>query len=98
MSFEKAKYPRAALPEAPFETSMSEGELARNLRNESITDKTFAEGRVHFSGVSNEEFSSTLRAITFSFSTVDKGTVVEKISLSAREIRDTRASSNVRTL
>lgn len=52
---------------------MGEGKPARNPRNESITAIAFAHGRVLVAGISNEAFSSTLRAIPVSFSTVDRG-------------------------
>lgn len=53
---------------------MGEGKPARNPRNESITAIAFADGRVLVAGISNEAFSSTLRVIPFSLSTVDRGT------------------------
>ena len=77
VSLDKVKFSRASLPDAPADGSVGEGKRARNPRHESITDIAFAEGRVLVAGISNEEFSSTLRAIPFPFSTVDKGTVVE---------------------
>ena len=52
---------------------MGEGKPARNPRNESITAIAFAHGRVLVAGISNEAFSSTLRAIRVLFSTVDRG-------------------------
>ena len=48
-----------------------------NPRMESITDIGFLEDRVLVAGLSNEEFSSTLRAIPYPFKTVEGGTSVE---------------------
>jgi hypothetical protein len=44
-----------------------------NLRQESITDLHYADGKLFVAGLSNEDFTSKLRAITFPFSEADKG-------------------------
>jgi hypothetical protein len=49
----------------------------QNPRQESITDIAFFQDRVIVAGLSNEEFSSTLRAMPFPFKTVANGTTVE---------------------
>ena len=54
-----------------------EGRRQSNPRMESITDIAFLEDRVLVAGLSNEEFSSTLRAIPYPFKTVEGGTSVE---------------------
>jgi len=46
-------------------------------RLQSITGLAYVNGRVFVAGLANEEFSSTLRAIPFPFTTADKGTGVE---------------------
>jgi hypothetical protein len=46
-------------------------------RQEAITHLAFVDGRVFVSGLSNEEFSSELRAIPFPFTETDKGTSIE---------------------
>lgn len=46
-------------------------------RAESITDLAFVGGKVFVSGLSNEDWASTLRSIPFPFSDADKGTGVE---------------------
>jgi hypothetical protein len=72
------KFSRAELPDAPADAAPAPGsKKGGNPRNESITDIAYADGRVLVAGLSNEEFSSTLRAVPFPFSKVEKGTVVE---------------------
>ena len=46
-------------------------------RPEAITSLAFVDGKVIVAGLSSEEFSSTLRAITYPFQAADKGTSVE---------------------
>jgi hypothetical protein len=68
------RHTKAALPNAP--AAPAEG-ARRNPRAESITDMSFADGKLIVAGLSNEEFASKLRTITYPFSTVDAGTSVE---------------------
>ncbi len=77
VSLEKIKFSRGQLPDAPVEGVVGEGNRASNPRQESITDVAFFQDRVLIAGLSNEEFSSTLRAIPFPFKTVANGTSVE---------------------
>jgi len=49
----------------------------RTSRALAITDLRFADGNVIVAGLSNEDFSSTLRVIPFPFSSVDRGASVE---------------------
>jgi len=74
---EKVRFSRGELPDAPVEGVVGQGNRQSNPRQESITDIAFLEDRVLVAGLSNEEFSSTLRAIPFPFKTVAKGTSVE---------------------
>jgi hypothetical protein len=60
VSLENVRFAKAELPNAP-------GASERG-RAESITDVSFADGRVFVAGLSNEEFSSRLIAIPFPFS------------------------------
>jgi hypothetical protein len=73
----KVSYSRAELPDAPVEGVVSGGNQRSNPRQESITDIAFLEDRLLVAGLSNEEFSSTLRAIPFPFKTVNNGASVE---------------------
>jgi hypothetical protein len=77
VSLDKVKFSRAELPDAPVDGIVTQGSRQSNPRRESITDITFLDGRVLIAGLSNEEFSSTLRAIPFPFKTVANGTSVE---------------------
>lgn len=73
----KVKHSRAELPDAPVDGVVGEGNRQSNPRLESITDLSFFEDRLLVAGLSNEEFSSTLRAIPFPFKKVANGTSVE---------------------
>jgi hypothetical protein len=77
VALDKVKYSRAQLPDAPVDADVGEGRRKSNPRMESITDIAFLEDRVLVAGLSNEEFSSTLRAIPYPFKTVEGGTSVE---------------------
>lgn len=48
-----------------------------NPRTESITDMAYVDGKVFIAGLSNEEFASNLRAISFPFAEVSPGTSIE---------------------
>ncbi len=67
----------AALPNAPEDKTVGEGRRRRNNRTSSITDLAFVDGKVLVAGLSNEEFASTLRSISFPFGKVDDGAGVE---------------------
>ena len=77
VSLDKVKFSKAQLPDAPIDGVTGEGNRKSNPRLESITDIAFLEDRVLVAGLSNEEFSSTLRAIPYPFKTVEGGTSVE---------------------
>jgi hypothetical protein len=74
LGFDKVKYSRVELPNAP---AANDANPARNPRTSSITDMAFVDGRLYVAGLSNEEFSSKLRSVAYPFSTVDGGTSVE---------------------
>ena len=61
-------------PTPPTPNASSAGE---SLRNESITDIAYVDGRVFVAGLSNEEFSSRLIAIPFPFSEGFDGAAIE---------------------
>jgi len=77
VDLDKVKFSRGQLPDAPIEGVVGQGNRQSNPRQESITDIAFLEDRVLIAGLSNEEFSSTLRAVPFPFKTVANGTSVE---------------------
>src|SRR5262245_13613449 len=74
---EKVKFSRAELPDPPVDGMVGQGNRQSNPRRESITDIGYVEGRILIAGLSNEEFSSTLRAIPFPFKSAVNGTNVE---------------------
>lgn len=63
-----AKSARAALPNAA---------TGQKQRADVITAMAYVKGNLYIAGLSNEEFASTLRAIPFPFSDVNKGSGVE---------------------
>lgn len=67
----------ATLPNAPQDKVVGEGRRRANNRLFSITDLAFIDNRVIVAGLSNEEFSSNLRAIPFPFSEVNRGSAIE---------------------
>ena len=77
VALDKVKFSRAELPDAPVDGVVGAGQRQSNPRQESITDIAFLEDRLLIAGLSNEEFSSTLRAVPFPFKTVANGTSVE---------------------
>ena len=77
VSLEKVRFSRAELPDPAPDSAPAAGQKGGNRRLEAITDIAYVDGRVLVAGLSNEEFSSTLRAIPFPFQTVARGTSVE---------------------
>ena len=73
ISLDNVKHSKVMLPNAP-----APGGTGRNNRRmEAITDLAYIDGKVFVAGLSNEEFSSTLRSIPYPFAEADKGTSVE---------------------
>ena len=75
VSFDGMKYTKVALPNAP--NAAANANPQRDPRRQSITDMAFTDGKLYIAGLSNEEFASKLRAVSYPFSTVDNGTSVE---------------------
>jgi hypothetical protein len=78
---------KASLPNPP-DTSKAQ------QRKDAITCVAYAEGHVYVAGLSNEEFSSKLRAIAFPFAEADKGTSVEIFHTSHNKVE---TNSPIRT-
>ncbi len=76
-SLKNVRFAKADLPNAPEDKVVGQGRRAQNNRLFSITDMSYIDGRVVIAGLSNEEFSSNLRALEFPFSDVDAGASVE---------------------
>ena len=72
IAFDKVKYTKVALPNAP---AAAEGR--RNPRADSVTDMAFVNGKLIVAGLSNEEFASKLRSFAYPFVAADPGTSVE---------------------
>ena len=74
LSLENVKFARAEIPNPPAPGAQQKGQ---SLRNESITDLAYSDGRVFIAGLSNEEFSSRLIAIPFPFTDQADGAGIE---------------------
>jgi hypothetical protein len=77
VKLDKVKFSRAELADAPIDKIVGEGNRQSNPRMESITDLAYLDDKVLVAGLSNEEFSSSLRTIPFPFATIKNGAVVE---------------------
>jgi hypothetical protein len=77
ISLANIKFSRAELTDAPIDKIVGEGNRQSNPRMESITDVAYLDDKVIVAGLSNEEFSSTLRTIPFPFAEVKNGASVE---------------------
>ena len=78
VSLDKIRFSRVEIPDAPADAVPAGGrQNTPSPRQESITDIAFFQDRVLIAGLSNEEFSSTLRSIPFPFETVGKGASAE---------------------
>ncbi len=74
-SLENAKATQVSLPDAP--AMDQKDRRGQSLRTESITDLAFVDGKVFVAGLSNEEFSSSLRSIPYPFSSASKAASIE---------------------
>jgi hypothetical protein len=70
LELKDVNFAKAELPNPP-DTSKAQQRL------NTITCVAYADGNVYVAGLSNEEFSSKLRALAFPFTEADKGTSVE---------------------
>jgi hypothetical protein len=77
VALDKVKFSRAELADAPMDKIVGEGNRQSNPRMESITDLAYLDDKVLVAGLSNEEFSSSLRTIPFPFATIKNGAIVE---------------------
>jgi hypothetical protein len=75
VSLDNIRHARISLPNAPDENAKDQRGNSRRL--ESITDLAYVDGKVIVAGLSNEEFSSTLRALPYPFQEADKGAGIE---------------------
>ena len=75
LSLGAVRYSKVPLANAPSVDAKDARGPSRRL--EAITDLAFVDGRIFVAGLSNEEFSSNLRAIPFPFDNSGPGTSVE---------------------
>jgi hypothetical protein len=75
LKLDNVPHAKAALPDAP-QAGAKDGR-GRDLRVDSITNVEYVDGQVIVAGLSNEEFSSKLRSISYPFAKVEAGTSVE---------------------
>jgi hypothetical protein len=75
LSMDNVKYSSVSLTDAP-QADVSDAR-ARSRRLEAITDIAYVNGSVVVAGLSNEEFSSSLRSIPYPFSAGVKGAGIE---------------------
>ena len=71
VSLEQVSFSRVTLPNPP------RGLMGRGARVDTVTDMALVDGRLWVAGLSNEEFSSKLRAIPYPFTKVEGGVSVE---------------------
>jgi hypothetical protein len=75
LTLDNIKHSMVSLPDAPS-PALKDGR-GQNPRLETITHVAFVNGNVIVAGLSNEEFSSTLRSIPFPFQQAAKGSSIE---------------------
>ena len=73
VELENVKFTSVTLPNAPAANPTAR----TNPRTQSVTDMSFADGRLIVAGLSNEEFASKLWTIKYPFEGADRGTSVE---------------------
>ncbi len=71
LALDRVHYSRVSLPNPPRSL------MGRGARADTVTDLALVDDRLWVAGLSNEEFSSKLRAIPYPFVTVDGGASVE---------------------
>lgn len=75
LSLDNIKHATVSIPNAPAADAKDQRGNSRRL--ESITDLAYVDGKVIVAGLSNEEFSSTLRSIPYPFKQADPGAGIE---------------------
>jgi hypothetical protein len=75
VALDKVSHASVAIPDAP--DPAAKDNRGQSRRMEAITDVGFIDGKVIIAGLSNEEFSSTLRSIPFPFRESAKGANIE---------------------
>ena len=89
VSLENIKFARVSLPDAP--AADAKDRRGQSIRVETITDLGFVDGKVIVAGLSNEEFSSSLRSIPYPFNEPGKGRGHRDLPRRARPFRNQRS-------
>ena len=95
VALENVRFAKAEIPNPPDPGARQRGQP---LRNESITDLAYVDGRVFVAGLSNEEFSSRLIAIPFPFSDGLRRRGDRDLPRRPRPVRDQVAGPDLRRL
>ena len=77
VSLKKVPFQKVVLPDAPEDKDVTANGRTRNLRNDSITDLAYAEGKVFASGLAAGSSPSSVHQIPFPFAEGLTGTSVE---------------------
>jgi hypothetical protein len=75
LPLEKVNYAKVTIKNAP--DANQKDRRGNSLRQESITDLAFVDGKIYLAGLSNEEFASTMRILPFPFNSSDTTTAIE---------------------
>lgn len=75
LALDKVPYAKAELKSVP--SAEAKDRRGNSLRQESITDLQYVDGKVFVAGLSNEEFDSSLRSIAFPFAADGQTTSIE---------------------
>src|SRR5262245_8262694 len=75
LALDSVRHAKVSLANAP--AAEAKDGRGNSLRVEAITDVHYVDGKVFVAGLSNEEFASKLRSVSFPFSASDAGTSVE---------------------
>ena len=77
VGLDKIPFAVAALPNPPADAEVGEGNRRRNLRNESITDIAFRDGKLIVAGLSAGDSPATVLELGFPFAKADPGAIIE---------------------
>ena len=75
LPLDKVQYSKLEIANAP--SADQKDRRGNSLRQESITDLAFVDGKLYIAGLSNEEFASKLRSVEFPFKAADTAASVE---------------------
>lgn len=91
VSLEKSAYAKLPLPNPPADEVVGEGRRQRNLRDESVTELNYLDGRVLVSGVAADEGASSVWEFQFPFNDSTSATNVEIYHAAHGRVEDNAA-------